>query len=275
LFYNYSMKKKLPLLLFAIAILAAGYFFAMRRDDQDIKSEPARSDSQSSSSSISAPNQSASASSADSSSQSFSSSSSSISGAMNLDAPFIVQAPFGNWSDPVFQNACEEASIVMAMGWVNETETITPQDAKIQIQEIVSFENRIFGYSTDTDVFDMQKIFNQYFHYQSVLAKENVTLSDIKDSLSQGNLVIVPAFGQALHNPNYTAPGPIAHMLVITGYDPAAKEFITNDPGTRKGSGYRYDENVLFDAIWKYPSGPDAPAVPAGNLKKAMLIIGK
>jgi len=245
----------------------------MRRDDQDIKSEPARSDSQSSSSSISAPNQSASASSADSSSQSSTTSSSSISGAVNLDAPFIVQAPFGNWSDPVFQNACEEASIVMAMGWVNGTKTITPQDAKSQIEKIVNFENKTLGYNADTDVSDVQKIFNQYFHYQSALAKEKATLSDIKDSLSQGNLVIVPAFGRALHNPNYTAPGPIAHMLVITGYDPAAKEFITNDPGTRKGSRYRYDENVLFDAIWEYPSGPDAPTVPAGKLKKTMIYI--
>src|SRR6266567_9414371 len=46
--------------------------------------------------------------------------------AVQLKVPFIVQAPFGNWSDPVFQNACEESSIVMAMGWLKGIKTITP-----------------------------------------------------------------------------------------------------------------------------------------------------
>ena len=26
-----------------------------------------------------------------------------------LDVPFLAQAPFGQWSDPIYQNACEEA----------------------------------------------------------------------------------------------------------------------------------------------------------------------
>lgn len=193
-----------------------------------------------------------------------------------LDVPFVVQAPFGNWSDPIFQNACEEASIVMAMGWINDKKEITPTEAKQKILDIVEFENKTFGYNTDTDIFDVQKIFQKFYNQQNVFAKENITLVDIKSELQKGALVIVPAYGRALGNPNFTQPGPIVHMLVIIGHDPLAKEFITNDPGTRKGAGYRYNEKILFDAIWQYPSGASLPtSPPKGLLKKGMVVVGK
>lgn len=190
-----------------------------------------------------------------------------------LQVPFIVQAPFGNWSDPVFQNACEESSIVMVMGWLNGDKTISPQEAQQQILAIVDFENKAFGYNADTDVSDVQKIFQQYYHKQNIRMQENISVEDIKNELQKGNLVLVPAFGQALGNPNYTPPGPIAHMLVIIGYDSATKEFITNDSGTRHGAGYRYAEKVLFDAIWEYPSGPGPLDPPKAVRKKAMLVV--
>lgn len=195
--------------------------------------------------------------------------------AIKLDAPFIVQAPFGNWGDPIFQNACEEASIAMAMGWINGMQTISPGLAKKQISDIVNFENKTFGYNADTDVFDVQKIFQQYFKKQNVAIKENIVIVDIVTELQKGNLILVPAFGQALGNPNYTAPGPVEHMLVIIGYDPATKELITNDPGTRRGAGYRYEEGILFDAIWDNPSGAQAVPAPTGVLKKAMIVVQK
>ena len=190
--------------------------------------------------------------------------------------PFIVQAPFANWSDPNFQNACEEASMVMAMGWVNNEKTISPAEAQKRILTIIGFENKTLSYSADTNAFDMEKIFQQYFKHKNVVAKENVTLADLKTELANGKLVLVSVFGQALKNPNFTAPGPIAHMLVLIGYDPTTQEFITNDPGTKHGAGYRYDENLLFGAIWEYPSGKTIPPVPTpSKMKKAMLSISK
>ena len=194
--------------------------------------------------------------------------------AIKLNVAFTVQAPFGNWSDPIFQNACEEASITMTMGWVNGVQAISPDSAKKQIWDIVKFEDKTFGYNADTDVFDVQKIFQQHFN-QNVTVRENIAISDIITELQKDNLVLVPAFGQALSNPNYTAPGPVEHMLVITGYDPATKEFITNDSGTRHGAGYRYNEKVLFNAIWEYPSGSQAVPAPIGVLKKAMIVVQK
>ncbi|MFA6973285.1 MAG: C39 family peptidase [Parcubacteria group bacterium] len=194
---------------------------------------------------------------------------------IKLDVPFVLQAPFGNWSDPIFQNACEEASIVMAMGWLKGTKTISPDEAQKQILEIVDFENKTFGYNTDTDAADVARIFQQFFQWPNVATKENITIADIKSELQQGHLVILPVFGQALGNPNFTAPGPIAHMLPVIGYDPATREFITNDPGTRRGANYRYTERVLFDAIWNYGSGKDMPPAPTGVREKTMIVVTK
>ncbi len=190
------------------------------------------------------------------------------------EVPFVVQAPFGNWKDQNFQNACEEASMVMAMSWVKKEKNISPTEAQKRILAVIDWENKNFGYSTDTNAFDMEKVFQQYFEYKNISVKENVTLEEIKTEIQKGNLVIVPAFGRALKNPNFTPPGPVVHMLLIVGYDPTAKQFITNDPGTRKGANYRYEEGLLFSAIWEYPSGKKNPPVPtAGKIKKAMISV--
>jgi len=187
--------------------------------------------------------------------------------------PFIVQAPFGKWKDQDFQNGCEEASMIMAMGWIQKTAEISAEKSETQIKDIIKFEEKLLGYSADTDIFDMQKIFQKYFEYNGAEARENIKIDNIKNELQKGNIVLVPAFGRALKNPNYTSPGPITHMLVIIGYDPESQKFITNDSGTRKGKDYEYAENVLFEAIWQYPSGKKHPEPPKGTLKKGMLVI--
>ncbi|MFA7208799.1 MAG: C39 family peptidase [Parcubacteria group bacterium] len=194
---------------------------------------------------------------------------------VEFDVPFVVQAPTANWDDPVFQNACEEASIIMAMGWVRGTKSISSADAQKQILDLDGFEMRTFGYSYDTDVSDVKRIFEEYYHHPGVSVREDIAAPDIIKELQAGNLVLVPAFGQALGNPNYTYPGPVVHMLVVRGYDPDRREFITNDPGTKRGAGYRYGEKILLDAIWRYPSGQGVPPVPVGNFKKAMVVVAK
>jgi hypothetical protein len=198
-----------------------------------------------------------------------------ISKKIEQQVPFIVQAPFGNWSDPNFQNACEEASIVMVMGWINGEKNISAPEAQERILEIIDFESQTFGYSIDTDASDIERIFREYFKHTNVQARENITLEDIQAELQKGRVVIAPAFGQALNNPNFTQPGPIVHMLLIIGYDPLTKQFITNDPGTKNGASYEYAENVLFAAIWAYPSGPTNPPLPTGKMMKALISVGK
>jgi hypothetical protein len=74
-----------------------------------------------------------------------------------------------------------------------------------------------------------------------------VTTESIKEELAKGNPIIIPAAGRRLLNPYFSGEGPWYHMLVVKGYD--RNEFITNDPGTKRGDGYKYKYDVLVNAI--------------------------
>ena len=171
------------------------------------------------------------------------------------NVPFTSQAPFGDWADSYQQNGCEEASALMAVKWARG-QSLTKAEALEEIIKIADWLVAKHGESRDTSSKDtLGWIIKDYFgHDQAVLIK-NITVNDIIEELAKGNLVIVPMNGQILHNPNYKQPGPPRHMIVIRGYNPIKKEFITNDSGTRKGELYRYDAALLYEAIRDYPTG--------------------
>ncbi len=112
-----------------------------------------------------------------------------------LEVPFFSQAPFGEWSDPIFQNACEEASIIMAMHWVNKT-GVTKEQAKQEIQALTEFEDKTYGPATDRAAADATKMFKDYYNYSNVRESEGITTKDIKAQVLSGHLVIVPVNGQ-------------------------------------------------------------------------------
>ena len=59
---------------------------------------------------------------------------------------------------------------------------------------------------------------------------------------------------------------------MIRGYDSDKGEFITNDPGTKRGELYRYDQDVLYNAIRDYPSGYHKPIT---RIEKTMILVWK
>lgn len=173
--------------------------------------------------------------------------------------PFFSQAPFGEWGDTRQQDGCEEASSLMAVSWARG-KMFTKQEARDTIVSIADFEEEKYYNYHDTSAADTMKyILNDYFDFYNAEVKNNVSLSDIRTEILNGNILIVPANGRLLHNPYFTQPGPLVHMLVVNGYDSVTKEFITNDPGTRHGESYRYDEDLLFEAIRDYPTGLHLP----------------
>lgn len=188
--------------------------------------------------------------------------------------PFTSQAPTGTWSDDRQQNACEEASALMAIWWAKNQKPASSQDALKQILDIATYEEKTFGTSEDTDAADtVARIFEGYFKYKKAEAVSDITLQDIIQEIMKGHLVILPMDGIKLANPHYTQPGPERHMLLIVGYDAKTKEFVTNDSGTRYGSGYRYPEQKVFDAIREYPTGKHLPIT--GAAKKSMIVVSK
>jgi len=173
---------------------------------------------------------------------------------MLAGVPFVLQAPFGNWNDPLFQDACEEAAILMADGWLKGNTYLSDQ-IQNEIKKIVILEEKMLGQDIDTSVKDTVRVMKEYTGHKKIEVVEGIKIDNLKDEVLSGRMVIVPTDGRKLGNPFYTSPGPVTHMLVIVGYDAVSGEFITNDSGTKMGKDYRYNEDVLFGAIRDYPTG--------------------
>lgn len=182
------------------------------------------------------------------------------------EVPFTVQAPDGEWANPLFQDGCEEAASIMAAAWVEGESVLTSDAVKKTITSLAAFEKKRFGQAVDTSAKDTATLLQEYFKVTTVEWHSGVTLEMIRETLVEGHIVIVPTDGRKLKNPNFKSPGPTHHMLVIIGYDTDTHELIVNDPGTRNGKGYRYPEEVLLDAILDYATGDHVPVTSADKV---------
>lgn len=184
-----------------------------------------------------------------------------------LAVPFMSQAPHANWDMP-YQEACEEASIAMVAGYYRgERDAYSADDADKVILDLVSFETDKMGFGPDMTADETVRTIEAY--YPDLFA-EVVPVSDvdkIKRLIAKGIPVIIPADGKALPNPNFRNGGPVYHMLVIVGYSNGM--FITNDPGTRKGEAFLYEEDDLFSCIHDWNDGD----VPNGD--RVMIVVRK
>lgn len=188
------------------------------------------------------------------------------------EVPFTSQAPTGNWSDPLYQDGCEEASILMAMRWVQGGGAITVNEALAEIKALSDYNNAQYGFYLDVSAADTTRLLREYYNHSPVELTREVTVERIKAELAAGNLLIMPMNGRAIPNNPYTPPGPERHMLLVVGYDTATNEIITNDPGTKFGYQKRYAMPGFIAAVRDYTSGYHQP-IGAGQ--PAMIIIRK
>ncbi len=168
--------------------------------------------------------------------------------------PFVVQAPHAQWDDARYQDACEEASMIMVNGWAKNDRHISKNAAEKMLEDIFTKEKEYFGDVIDTSVADTARFFAEYYGHDAHV-RENVTMEDLYHILASGHVIIAPTNGKMLGNPHFTNGGPERHMLVIIGYNKDNREFITNDPGTRVGRGYKYKDTTLYNAIRDYETG--------------------
>ncbi|MCK5081231.1 MAG: hypothetical protein KAQ63_03635 [Candidatus Moranbacteria bacterium] len=211
--------------------------------------------------------------------------------------PFTSQAPYAKW-DRLHDEACEEASIIMAHYYLTNQTELGMKEAEAEIQKMVTFQKSYFGSHknlTAKEMIELTKEFYQeeYYLVQLIEPKpeilvetkigkeatpnpeltkesfENIKNSDEKEKnpaekmdlifqekikymvkqLSEGSIFIIPAAGQVLENPYFRNDGPLYHALVVVGYDNKKEEFIVNDPGTRRGEGFRYSYENLWESI--------------------------
>lgn len=186
-----------------------------------------------------------------------------IPGAFSMDIAFAPQAPFRNW-DAVHEEACEEASMIMVDKYFKR-QPLTEQIMEDELQKLLKWEEA-HGYKVDLTAQETVDVLKSYFGISSRLSR-SVSADQIKYELSQGRPVIIPAAGRLLGNPYFTGEGPLYHMLVIKGYN--SSQFITNDPGTRRGDGYAYSFGALINAIHDW--NPDL----AGNPSEAEMAKGE
>lgn len=173
---------------------------------------------------------------------------------MNLAVPFTSQAPNSNWDLP-YQEACEEASVYMVHEFYEGAPAgkIDPAVADADLLAIVEYENTLFGDYKDSTAEQIATLVMQMYGYSRVDVIEDPTIDEIKTHVAAGRPVIVPSAGRELGNPNFTSPGPLYHMLVVKGY--TATQFITNDPGTRRGADYVYAFDTIMDAMHDWNGG--------------------
>lgn len=162
-----------------------------------------------------------------------------------LKVPFMSQAPFARW-DALHEDACEEASLIMLKYFSDGKKSISKEQAEKEIQDMIAFEKKNkYGISITLD--ELSEVARKYYNLKTGRVEKNITIDDIKKELSDGKPVIVGAAGKVLPNPYFKNGGPNYHMLVVVGYD--ENGFITNDPGTRLGEGFRYAFEDLYKSI--------------------------
>ncbi|MDP3970205.1 MAG: C39 family peptidase [bacterium] len=186
-----------------------------------------------------------------------------IASTINLDIPFTSQAPRANWGLP-YQEACEEASMLMSARYLQGRTIEGPDDADAAILQLVSYANNDLGYPIDSTAEQSADVIEKFYELETEVIYD-FSWDDVKKSLSLGYPVIVPAAGRQLGNPNFTEPGPLYHMLVIKGY--TEDIVITNDPGTRNGANYQYSYDKLYNAVHDWNNGD------VNNGQKVMIIV--
>lgn len=184
-----------------------------------------------------------------------------------LPVPFTSQAPTANWDEKIYAEGCEEASVLMASQYFagNEQTNLASDLVLTEIKKATDWEMETFGYNLDINTQETAKLAKEHFGLNAEVVtdfNENV----VKTYLTEGKLVLLPADGRKLNNPNFRQPGPPYHMLVIKGYN--SQGFVTNDPGTRKGLNYPYTYETLYEANGNYDHSTDSV-----DLSKKMLLV--
>ena len=169
------------------------------------------------------------------------------------NVPFQPQAPFANW-DQLHDEACEEASLVIAKYYL-EGRSLSAEEMDQEIINMVNWEIENWGSHRDLTASETVELAKNYYGLNGLEVKTIDSIDDIKFEIAQNYPVIVPAAGRLLGNPYYRQPGPVYHMVVVTGYNQGI--IITNDIGTRHGENYEYSENIFYNAIHDWKGTPD------------------
>lgn len=178
--------------------------------------------------------------------------------------PFQSQAPLALW-DELHDEACEEAALVL-VNYYLKGQSLSAEKMDQEILKMVDWEIKNWGSHKDLTISETAELAENFYQLENAQIKNNINIEDIKREVAQNHPVIIPTAGRLLGNPYFRSPGPIYHMLVVIGYDNST--IIVQDIGTRRGDHYRYNEQVLFNAIHDWNGSSEN----IGSGAKSMLI---
>lgn len=173
--------------------------------------------------------------------------------AVQLSVPFAEQAPHRVW-DHDHEELCEEAASLMVGRYFSGQSVGTADDVDTALFALKDWEiQHLAGTWENTTAAQTAMMIRDVYGLTVTLATDP-SVNDLKRALADGNLVITPTAGRKLGNPNFTPPGPLYHMLVVTGYTREG-QFVTNDPGIWQGKGWAYSTDVLMNALGDWNGG--------------------
>lgn len=186
---------------------------------------------------------------------------------INLAVPFTSQAPTANWEHP-FQDACEEASILMVDYYYQGKKFSTAASTEKILMDMIAWQEEHMTGDIDMSIEEVAYFVSHYWDYDYEIIDIPNT-ADIEKYLNKGQPVVIPVNGKILANPYFSNGGPDYHMLTIKGY--VDGNFITNDPGTRRGADFVYTyENIMASIVdW------DQKSSTATGMPRALVLIKK
>lgn len=167
-----------------------------------------------------------------------------------VSVPYTMQAPFNKW-DPLHEDACEEASLMMVKHFLSNTPIASPEAADKEITALVKWEEEK-GYDISITLDQLNQVAKDYYGLNNGTVVKVTSIDQIKQELANGHPLILGMAGKLLPNPYFSNGGPNYHMLVAKGYD--ATSIITNEPGTFHGDGFVYKNDVFYNAVHDWNS---------------------
>jgi Peptidase_C39 like family len=184
----------------------------------------------------------------------------------NLKVPFVPQAPLKVW-DEIHEDTCEEASFTMLKAYMDDEGLADADEMDRRLLAAVEWQKKTYGDFTSSSAARTAEIMREHLGMKNVRVLPVTDIIDVKRQIAAGRPAILPAAGKLLFNPNFKNGGPLYHMLVAKGY--TTSTVITNDPGTRLGADYAYEDEVLWNAIHDWNGGD------VENGDRVMIVVGE
>ena len=188
-----------------------------------------------------------------------------------IKAAFVQQAPEKNWDQP-WQDACEEAAMLIVDYFYKNISSVSPQENRDAILKMIEFEDKQ-SFSIDLSIDQMSLVSEKYLGYSTKII-DNPSVDDIKQYLTKNIPVVITANGKILYqeNKHFNSGGPYYHSLTILGYDDNKNQFIVHDVGTQFGAYFKYSYDLLMESIHDFPKSGHKEDINSGAKRVLVLL---